>query len=372
MTTFAAVFRQAAERDPLPFQAVLARANPFPTLLDVPTGLGKTAAAVLAWVWRRRFACEPIRNQTPRRLVYCLPMRVLVEQTYCEAVKWLCRLGLLAGDAQWTTLDSDGLPTRDARLKRDGQHRGYEPQPEAPNGNGWASKNGDQGKYPIVVHLLLGGEEKSDWALWPERDAVLIGTQDMLISRALNRGYAAGRARWPLEFGLLNSDCLWVFDEIQIMDTSLATSLQLDAWRQSLRLRPSRDAFPAENAMHPPKPCHSLWMSATMARHWLERAVDWSAQVDAAWQSPRCVRLGKHELPGGHSVSDDDSDRVKGLFGNKKALEKTPVATLTVPRRQDGKPDVPGYLDELVPQILKHKAVDGLTWSAPQKLIRML
>jgi len=37
----------------------------------------------------------------------------------------------------------------------------------------------------------------------------------------MNRGYAAGRARWPLEFGFLNSDCLWVFDEIQIMDTGL-------------------------------------------------------------------------------------------------------------------------------------------------------
>jgi hypothetical protein len=43
-------------------------------------GLGKTAAAILAWLWRRRFATEQVRAQTPRRLVYCLPMRVLVEQ----------------------------------------------------------------------------------------------------------------------------------------------------------------------------------------------------------------------------------------------------------------------------------------------------
>jgi len=32
----------------------------------------------------------------------------------------------------------------------------------------------------------------------------------MLLSRALNRGYASGRARWPVEFGLLNQDALWV------------------------------------------------------------------------------------------------------------------------------------------------------------------
>ena len=51
----------------------------------------------------------------------------------------------------------------------------------------------------------------------PERDAILIGTQDMLLSRALNRGYAASRFHWPIDFGLLNNDCLWVFDEPQLM-----------------------------------------------------------------------------------------------------------------------------------------------------------
>src|SRR5204863_6515372 len=124
------------------------------------------------------------------------------------------------------------------------------------------------GQNPIAVHLLLGGAERTDWAQWPERDAILIGTQDMLLSRAMNRGYAAGRARWPLEFGLLNNDCFWVFDEIQIMDTGLASSLQLDAWRRCLRLRPARGAFHQKNEEHLARPCRSLWMSATMARHW--------------------------------------------------------------------------------------------------------
>ncbi len=98
--------------DPLPYQERLALADPFPTLLDVPTGLGKTAASTLAWLWRRRYAGDAVRNATPRRLVYCLPMRVLVEQTYVEAVKWLDRLGLLA-------------------LKGDetGKGRGYKPNP---------------------------------------------------------------------------------------------------------------------------------------------------------------------------------------------------------------------------------------------------
>ena len=52
----------------------------------------------------------------------------------------------------------------------------------------------------------------------PSNRRFLIGTQDMLLSRALNRGYATGRARWPMEYGLLNHDCLWIMDEIQLMD----------------------------------------------------------------------------------------------------------------------------------------------------------
>ncbi len=177
-------------------------------------------------------------------------MRVLVEQTLTESVKWINRLGLLAGSAEWTETDASSLPTNSAQLKRatNGMGRGYRAEPNAERSNGWASTNGDHGQHPIAVHLLLGGEERSDWALWPERDAILIGTQDMLLSRAMNRGYAAGRARWPLEFGFLNTDCLWVFDEIQIMDTGLASSLQFDAWRCCLRLRPARDQFPEREA----------------------------------------------------------------------------------------------------------------------------
>ncbi|HEY5705573.1 MAG TPA: hypothetical protein VIS96_08380 [Terrimicrobiaceae bacterium] len=51
-------------------------------LISIPTGLGKTAAVVLAWLWNR-VSIPSINNQRstincpkwPRRLVYCLPMR---------------------------------------------------------------------------------------------------------------------------------------------------------------------------------------------------------------------------------------------------------------------------------------------------------
>jgi len=39
-----------------------------------------------------------------------------------------------------------------------------------------------------TVHVAMGGEDTGEWFLYPERAAIIIGTQDMLLSRALNRG----------------------------------------------------------------------------------------------------------------------------------------------------------------------------------------
>ncbi len=81
----------------------------------------------------------------------------------------------------------------------------------------------------------MGGEEldqaRHDWDIHPEKPAILIGTQDMLLSRALNRGYGMSRYRWPIHFGLLNNDCLWVMDETQLMGPGLNTTCQLEAFR---------------------------------------------------------------------------------------------------------------------------------------------
>ena len=243
-------------RTPYPYQVRLACEEPFPELIDVPTGLGKTVAAVLAWVWRRRFHIDKVKAATPRRLVYCLPMRVLVEQTYSETRKWLCNLGLHAE-----------TPHRDENDAR---------------ASGWAAEHGDHG-YRIAVHLLMGGEDATDWALWPERDAILIGTQDMLLSRALNRGYAASRARWPMEFGLLNQDALWVMDEVQLMDVGLATSAQLQAFREEDRAKGLR-------------PCRTCWMSATLQPEWL-RSVD-TMPYHENWDRNRCTVAPEHRNGG--------------------------------------------------------------------------
>lgn len=85
----------------------------------------------------------------------------------------------------------------------------------------------------------------------------------MLLSRAMNRGYAAPRARWPMEFGLLNQDALWVMDEVQLMDVGLATSAQLQAFREH-----------SANNGQELRPCRTWWMSATLQRDWLQKSPD--------------------------------------------------------------------------------------------------
>ncbi|MEW6261680.1 MAG: CRISPR-associated helicase Cas3' [Thermodesulfobacteriota bacterium] len=207
-------FENITKFKPFPYQRRMALENQMPSVVSVPTGLGKTAAVILGWLWQRRFAGEEVRRRTPCRLIYCLPMRVLVEQTRNCARSWLMNAGLLAQEL--------GEPEK------------------------------------IGVHVLLGGEVDLDWDLYPEREAILVGTQDMLLSRALNRGYAMSRFRWPIHFALLNNDCLWVMDEVQLMGNGLATTTQLQAFRRKL------GAF---------GPVHSIWMSATIRPEWL-RTVD--------------------------------------------------------------------------------------------------
>src|ERR1035441_5454168 len=70
-------FREVTGREILPYQERYGR-NPFsPTLLVVPTGLGKTDAVLLPWLYAQRFEV----NATPRRLILVLPRQNLTAQT---------------------------------------------------------------------------------------------------------------------------------------------------------------------------------------------------------------------------------------------------------------------------------------------------
>ncbi len=244
------LFTTATGHDPYPYQLRLATGRELPQLLSIPTGMGKTAAVVLAWLYRRRYAGPAVRDSTPRRLVYCLPMRTLVEQTRDAVQHWLFNLGI-----------------------------------------------GQEGDQAVSVHVLMGGTVAGDWYEHPQRDAILIGTQDMLLSRALNRGYGMSRYRWPVDFALLNNDCLWVLDETQLMGVGVKTSAQLAGLRDRLA------TYGAQ---------HTLWMSATLDARLIE-TVDHRRPENGAWLA--------------EMIEDDDRahPRVQQLLNARKSCRPADV-----------------------------------------------
>lgn len=252
--SYALFFQQATNGiEPYPYQVRLASAA-WPAALNVPTGLGKTAAVNMSWLykrgWRQGGRLGDVDADTPRRLVWCLPMRVLVEQTEENIRCMLSELGIL----------------------------------------------GKAGDGKVSVHVLMGGaDDLKTWAEFPEEDMILIGTQDMLLSRALMRGYGMSRYQWPIHFSLLHNDCLWVFDEVQLMGAALATSAQLEAFRRS---------FPVA------KSSRTIWVSATLNH-------DWLATVDMRPYLSTLVRQG---------IDDADYAQAGERLRAIKSLTRAPVS----------------------------------------------
>ncbi|MFQ3671487.1 MAG: DEAD/DEAH box helicase [Verrucomicrobiia bacterium] len=312
--TFADFFHTATGKKPYSWQSTLGETSACASrLIEIPTGLGKTAGVVLAWLWNR---WQP-ETTWPRRLVYCLPMRTLVEQTRDNVNLWLDNLA---------RAHPDNLELQ------------------------WLAEHS-----PIV---LMGGEEldanRKDWHLHPERPAILIGTQDMLLSRALNRGYGAGRARWPQDFGLLNNDCLWVMDEVQLMANGFSTSLQLQAWRYSLETKDSPDSVRATAKSSTVLPTHTWWMSATMAVHWFETAVDWRRlKLDSTKLEAKKMWEERLKL----EDSDKKDKRVSGLLGIMKSkIILRDITPLKAKGRADNKElNVGAYAHSIAGFIAKEK-----------------
>src|SRR5215469_6209451 len=88
MWTFDEMFRAATGFGPHGYQARMAR-DGLPDAVLAPTGAGKTGI-ILAWLWRR--LSDEHRDATPRRLIYVLPRRALVEQVANQARTWLANL----------------------------------------------------------------------------------------------------------------------------------------------------------------------------------------------------------------------------------------------------------------------------------------
>lgn len=174
--TFARLYQLATGHLP-PAHHARAAAAGLPAAAQVPAGDGKTGL-VLAWLWRRLHGPAAARGETARRLVWALPQGMLAEPAAAEIRRWIARLEL-AGE--------------------------------------------------VALHVVAGAREQStgDWREDMHRPAILVGTTDMLLSKALNRGYGLNRPMCPIDFALTANGAHWVIDEARLCPQAITTLRQI-------------------------------------------------------------------------------------------------------------------------------------------------
>ena len=190
---FSSQFKALTGNMPFPWQEklfALFTTGIIPPNINLPTGSGKTSImAIWLLALARQAAENPKTVILPRRLVWVVNRRVVVDQATDEAVQIRGRLTDIAGLAELA-------PVRDA-LRNLSLNR----------------KDTDA----IAISTLRGEKEDNrEWSDDPSRPAIIIGTVDMIGSRLLFSGYGDGRYWRAQHAGLIGHDTLIVNDEAHL------------------------------------------------------------------------------------------------------------------------------------------------------------
>ncbi len=150
----------------------------------IPTGLGKTSIIAIWILALAHHARNGTLTSFPRRLVYVVNRRTVVDQSTREAV------------AMREALDKPELrEITDALQLLQVQDDGI----------------------PLAISTLRGQfADNAEWRNDPARPAVIVGTVDMIGSRLLFSGYGCGFKSRPLHAGFLGQDTLLVHDEAHL------------------------------------------------------------------------------------------------------------------------------------------------------------
>ena len=197
MLAFEDWFRVAAGREPDEY-LVHAAEGGLPGSLEVPDDAVKPDV-ILAWLWHYlRLSDNSNKREAQgldaapreggaegqdgaqqlsgaRRLVYALPRGAVVEPVAAAVRGWLAQLGLA-----------------------------------------------DQ----VGLHLSMGtwaATEGPDWREDMHRPAIVIGTAEYLVSKALVRAFGVGSTLWPIDFALVTNGARWVVHEERLSRQAAAT-----------------------------------------------------------------------------------------------------------------------------------------------------
>jgi CRISPR-associated endonuclease/helicase Cas3 len=187
-TPFDLAFAALTGYEPFPWQAALYEKfkHEIPPSCNLPTGVGKTS--VIA-VWLLALADGA---NVPRRLVYVVNRRTVVDQTTSEVERLRNGLGkkpeLEKVRAALNAIGSNAMKDRVLH-----------------------------GESPLAISTLRGQfADNREWSTDPSRPAVICGTVDMIGSRLLFSGYGVGFKSKPLHAGFLGQDVLLVHDEAHL------------------------------------------------------------------------------------------------------------------------------------------------------------
>lgn len=184
-TDFDQTFLALTGNSPFPWQRALYgefSEGRFPASCNLPTGLGKTSVVA---IWLIALAQFP--DRVPRRLVYVVNRRTVVDQTTVEVETY--RKALQSKPELQVTRQS--LSEMCAIAPDD--------------------------TPPLALSTLRGQfADNREWSSDPARPAVIVGTVDMIGSRLLFSGYGVGFKGKPLHAGFLGQDVLLVHDEAHL------------------------------------------------------------------------------------------------------------------------------------------------------------
>jgi len=181
----------------------------IPALCDIPTGLGKTSVIAI-WVLALALSArDGFPTRLPRRLVYVVNRRTVVDQATAEV----------------------------EALRRRLQQRHELTDIAASLGSLAAIRTAE----PIAISTLRGQfADNAEWRTDPARPAVIVGTVDMIGSRLLFAGYGCGFKSRPLHAGFLAEDALLVHDEAHLEPAFQSLIESIVAEQQRADVRPLR------------------------------------------------------------------------------------------------------------------------------------
>lgn len=164
--------------------------NDIPATCSLPTGLGKTAVIP---IWLIALSAQSPRPTLPRRLVYIVNRRTVVDQATDDAKRFLQAL-----QAPAIAGNGEGMV---CRLRDSLAAIACDPSTV----------------LPLAVSTLRGEfADNGEWKTNPARPAIIIGTIDMIGSKLLFSGYGDGRYGRAHHAGLIGQDTLIVHDEAHL------------------------------------------------------------------------------------------------------------------------------------------------------------